>query len=353
MPKRKILVAPLNWGLGHATRCIPIIKALLNQNFEPILASDGMALQLLKKEFPQLKSILLPSYHITYPEKGNLLKWKLIWNSPKIYKAIKAEKKLTKSLVEKYKLKGIISDNRLGVRSKQVKSVYITHQLNLLSGNTTFLSRNLHRYYIEKFDECWIPDFQSKNNLSGKLSQTSEKDERVKFIGPLSRFEQLKCPILYKYGVILSGPEPQRSLLEQLLLAEFENTEDQILFIRGVVSKTHDLTSNNPNIHIRNYSFGHDLQKEMNMCRYIIARSGYTSIMDICKLEKKAYFIPTPGQYEQLYLAERLKQLGMAASCHQHDFTFSKLEKIEEYSGLFDFNFRIDFNELFTLFQSK
>lgn len=353
MLKRKILVAPLNWGLGHATRCIPIIEALLDKNFEPILASNGMALQILKKEFPQLKAETLPSYHITYSKQGNLLKWKMLLNSPRIYKAIQAEKNLTESLVLKYGLSGIISDNRLGVRSKKVKSVFITHQLNVLSGNTSFLSSNIHQFYIKKFDECWVPDSQGSKNLSGKLTHKPKKLEVLKFMGPLSRFKKMKTPILYKYAIILSGPEPQRSLLEKLLLKEFENCTEQVLFIRGVIKEKESLTSCNPNIHIKNYSFGKDLEKKMNSTRYIIARSGYTTLMDVCRLEKKAFFIPTPGQFEQIYLADRLKRLGAAAGCHQQEFTLSRLEEIERYHGLSNFDFRSDFSDFFTLFQGK
>ncbi len=113
--KKRILVAPLNWGLGHATRCIPIINALINNNFTPIMASDGVALELLKKEFPEVKTIELPSYNITYSKKGGSFKTKLIMDSPKMLKAIKGEKKLVKKLIEDKEIDGIISDNRLGV----------------------------------------------------------------------------------------------------------------------------------------------------------------------------------------------------------------------------------------------
>ena len=160
-----ILVAPLNWGLGHATRCIPIIRELEKNGFTPIIASDGIALELLQKEFPYLQSVALPSYEIEYAIDGANFKWKLIKNSPKMIQAIFEEKKLVKNLVTTFDLKGIISDNRLGVRSKKIPSVFITHQLNVLSGKTTWISSKLHQHYIKKFTECWIPDFQEIPNL--------------------------------------------------------------------------------------------------------------------------------------------------------------------------------------------
>jgi UDP:flavonoid glycosyltransferase YjiC (YdhE family) len=75
---KTILIAPLNWGLGHATRCIPIIKALQENNYIPIIASDGIALELLQKEFPYVQTLKLPSYKIEYAKNGKNFKWKLL-----------------------------------------------------------------------------------------------------------------------------------------------------------------------------------------------------------------------------------------------------------------------------------
>ena len=142
--------------------------------------------------------------------------------------------------------------------------------------------------------------------------------------------------MIYDYLVLLSGPEPQRTILESILLKEFKNTEYKVLFIRGVISQE-KLENSNPNITIQNYSFGESLEESINCSRYIISRSGYTTLMDLSKLEKKAFFVPTPGQEEQEYLAERMEKMGLAAFCSQKDFTISKLNRIEEYSGLSDF----------------
>src|SRR5210317_1043 len=122
--KKRILVAPLNWGLGHATRCIPIIKALMEQGLVPVIASDGVALSLLRKEFPNLSSIELPSYNITYSKSGKLFKLKLLKDSPKLLRAIMAEKRALNTILEHNDIAGIISDNRLGMRSKKGPSVF-------------------------------------------------------------------------------------------------------------------------------------------------------------------------------------------------------------------------------------
>ncbi|MGY5851549.1 glycosyltransferase [Salegentibacter sp. F14] len=354
MKRKRILVAVLNWGLGHATRCIPLIHELIANRYEPILASDGAALTLLKKEFPDLITETLPSYNIEYSRSPNLLKWKLFLESPRIMKVIKTEKECTRRLVEKHNLNGIISDNRLGVRYKYLKSVFITHQLNVLSGNTSWLSSRLHQKYIRKFDQCWVPDLPGPKNLSGILGHMKKNPEQVKYIGPLSRFGKKKLTQKFKIMVILSGPEPQRSFLEKILLKELKKTSEEILYVRGVLIESEPkLECDNPNLIIRNYLFGQELEDAINSSETIVCRSGYTSLMDLSKLEKKAFLIPTPGQFEQEYLAERIDKLGIAPYCHQADFKISELKRLKSFSGFKDFGFVTDFRNLFALFEGK
>jgi uncharacterized protein (TIGR00661 family) len=352
MRKRRILVAPLNWGLGHATRCIPIIRKLEEHQFEPVIASDGPALQLLKKEFPHLKSYDLPSYNITYTTKGSLLKWKLLMRTPCIVKSIKREKVVTRKIVEKENISGIISDSRFGVRYKHIPNVFVTHQLNVLSGNTTYLSSRLHQILIKKFDECWVPDAPAKKNLSGFLGQSQNQQGKVHYMGILSRFEKKNVPVAHDVMVLLSGPEPQRTLLEEKLLTVFKNSEKKVLFVRGVISET-SVEHENVNLNIHNYMWGKDLEKALNSSKLVVARSGYTTIMDLARLEKKAFFIPTPGQFEQEYLATRMKNLGMASFCSQKNFQSSFLVDAENSRGLSYSGFVGDFSKLFGLFQSK
>jgi hypothetical protein len=187
---KNILVAPLNWGLGHSTRCIPIINKLLEFGYNPILASDGEALALLRKEFPQLTILELPSYEIKYAKKGHLFKWKIAKNAPKILKAVKNERKIVKEWIQEHNISGIISDNRFGVVSKKIPSVFITHQLNVLSGTTTYFTSVIHRNWIKKFNECWVPDIKGKPNLSGKLGHLKKTKLKIRYIGVLSRFSK-------------------------------------------------------------------------------------------------------------------------------------------------------------------
>ena len=354
MHRKRILVAALNWGLGHATRCIPIIKQLHQHEYEPVIASDGPALEILKKEFPHFIHLELPSYNIQYSRNGASFKWKMMMNSPRIINAIAAEKKLTEEIVRKYQIQGIISDNRLGVRSKKLKkNVFLTHQLNVLSGNTSFLSSYLHQNYIRKFDQCWVPDFEGETNLSGMLGHLSKKPGNVKYMGVISRFKKQDSDLIYDFLILLSGPEPQRSLLESKLLLEFERTPQKILFVRGVLDDKPTNISPNPNINIKNYMFGKALEEAINCSRYVVSRSGYTTLMDLSKLNKKAFFIPTPGQSEQEYLAERLQEQGISPYCNQNEFELAKLEELDNYKGLRDLGNGTAYGDLFAFFEGE
>lgn len=350
--KKRILVAPLNWGLGHATRCIPIINALIARGFQPIIASDGFALLLLQKEFPNLEAIQLPSYGITYPKKGTHLRLKILQKSNKILKAIKAEHMLVQKLILLHQIDGIISDNRFGVYSNQVRSVYLTHQVQVLSGNTTWLSTRLHQKAILKFNECWIPDHEGDVNLSGRLGHLKNDLISSKYIGPLSRFKKSNPPIKYDLLVLLSGPEPQRTLLEVKLLSELKNYNGTILFIKGVIETEQRVSSRN-NLTIYNYMTSYELEEAINESEIVLSRSGYTTIMDLYQLETKAFFIPTPGQYEQLYLAEKLKEENIAPYCHQDEFSLEKLSEARNFKGFSKIENKTNYKELFSLFERE
>ena len=344
---KKILVAPLNWGLGHATRCIPIINALLEHRFEPIIASDGDALTLLQKEFPQLKSYELPSYRIRY-SKGKNIKYKLFLSVPSILKAVKKEREFVKELVRKEHLSGIISDNRFGVRSTQIPSVYITHQINVLSGTTTAITSKLHQQIIARFDECWVPD-SKQHQLSGKLSKTNKSKFPIKFLGALSRFKKQELPKKYDLLIVLSGPEPQRTLLEQKLINQLKEYDKKVLFVRGIFTDVEPLKVHQ-NITVVNHMLSNELQRAFNESKLVLARSGYSTLLDLYTLEKKAFFIPTPGQFEQEYLAQNMKNQQIALFAPQDTFKLKMLNQSDNYIGFKKTNTTPFNNNLFNLF---
>lgn len=300
-----------------------------------MLASDGEALLLLRKEFPALDYIELPSYDVRYSKSAVFLKLKLIFSLPKIKKAMKAERKVVEQLIDEKKIDGIISDNRLGIYSRRVPSVFITHQLNVLSGRTSFVSSKMHQRIIRKYDACWVPDVAGPTNLSGKLGHLKNPLENVVYIGPLSRMHKMQLPKKYDVLVLLSGPEPQRTLLEVIMMEAFLGQDKKVLMVRGkVADKSNYLQKEN--MMLVDYMQTSELERAINESDLVISRSGYTTIMDLAALEKKAYFIPTPGQYEQKYLARQLRNQGIVPSCDQDDFTLDKLNNLTVYKGLKD-----------------
>ena len=346
---KTILIAPLNWGLGHATRCIPIIKALQENNYIPIIASDGIALELLRKEFPYLQFLELPSYQIEYAKNGKNFKWKLFKNCPKMIEAILNEKKLIKKWIKKYEIDGIISDNRLGVFSKKTPSVFITHQLNVMTGNTTWLTSKMHQKIIKKYTACWVPDIASIPNLTGELGHLERNNLNIQYLGPLSRLHKKQTEIKYDLMIILSGPEPQRGILEEKLKIEILKYPGKTIFIKGIVEKN-QIKEQIENVTYYNFMNTRQLEQAFNESDKVLCRSGYTTVMDLAKLDKKAFFIPTPGQYEQEYLAKKYKEEGLVPYAEQDDFKIEDLLEIENYKGLPQIDTPLNWESLFQVF---
>jgi uncharacterized protein (TIGR00661 family) len=294
----------------------------------------------------------LPSYEIEYAKKGEDFKWKLIKNSPKMIEAIFNEKKIVKKWIVQYGLHGIISDNRLGVYNKKIPSVFITHQLNVLSGSTTWISSKLHQHFIKKFDECWIPDFEEKPNLTGKLGHLKSGSMNLRYLGPLSRLERKELRIRYDLMVILSGPEPQRTLLEQKLKNEVRLFGGKVVFIKGIMEEEQKVEQEE-NVTFYNFMTSNELEKTFNESEIVLCRSGYTTIMDLAKLHKKAFFIPTPGQFEQEYLAKEMKRAGLAPYSIQENFVIENLLEIQLYKGLPQSENEVSWKKLLILFERE
>lgn len=303
------MIAPLNWGLGHASRCIPIIKLLQEKGAEVIIAAEGRVLQLLKHEFPNLEFVEFRGLKIKYPKNGALL-LHFALRLPQLFQAVKKENLYLKKIVREHKIDGIISDNRYGVYHKGKPSVIITHQLFIESPIFKKTLENIIKKLVTKFGECWIPDFAGEQNLSGSLSHKKELPVSCRFIGTLSRFNStnvegdLKRQIL----VMLSGPEPQRSILEEKLKTELIQSKYSVLMVRGVVEETQKREVLSKKVETVNFLNSSELEKEINASELVICRSGYSSVMDLVSLKKNALLIPTPGQTEQEYLARYLSE---------------------------------------------
>ncbi len=333
--QKRILICPLNWGLGHATRCIPIIRLLLQKNANITIATDGRALELLKQEFPELKFIHLQGYDVEYPIWGPMI-LKIVVAIPQIIKRIKEEHALLDKLIDEHSIDVVISDNRYGCWNKKVKSIFITHQLMLKSPiGEKMLHKKILRY-IADYDECWIPDYEGATNLSGELAHKYEVQKNTFFVGALSRFDTTTKPDEtneYDVMAIISGPEPQRTLFENLIINQLKQTDLKALVVCG---KT-ELGCNKKNIgkiDIVSHLKTTEMLQAICSSALIIARSGYSTVMDLASIGKKAIFIPTPGQTEQEYLANLFTEKKIAFSQTQYAFNLKDaLKKSKKYSG--------------------
>lgn len=336
--KKRILIAPLDWGLGHATRCIPIIRACLALGHDVFIVSTGRSLQLLKKEFPDLKFFDVPAYDIYYQKKGSFL-INIIAQLGKVFKGIKREHLLTEKIIEDHGIDLIISDNRYGIYSRKIHSIIISHQMMVKMPKCRiaepFIYLWLQRQH-KKFNAIWIPDVKGEPNISGDLSHKYRIPKHAEFIGILTRFRKPEFNVEKNIDVlaIISGPEPQRTIFESLIVEQAGKTSKNFVIVSGLSEKnTRENIGNN--ITIISHIPGEELFKLILSSEIIISRGGYSTLMDLALLNKKCIFVPTPGQTEQEYLVEELHKKKLAYAVKQEKFVLiPALEEIKNYPGL-------------------
>ncbi|HMQ08022.1 MAG TPA: hypothetical protein PKC30_12020 [Saprospiraceae bacterium] len=320
---QRILITPLNWGLGHASRCIPIIQYLLANQKDIYLATDGVSLSFLKNEFPDIECILMPSYGVRYPFRN--MKMNMLINILPMLLAIIRERRTVASVVRKYYIDTIISDNRYGARFKNTRNIFIGHQLSIPvmpKWLGRFLSY-LQSFWIHKFDECWVPDFPPPHNISGRMIQFS-KTTNIKYMGILSRFQKLEREKVRELLVILSGPEPARTKLEKEMGKTLRGRD--YLLVRGVPGKINHVGRNNR----VDMMTSEMLNEAICSSEWIICRAGYSGIMDMIITESKAIIIPTPGQPEQEYLSQRMSVI------RPKQFYSVREDRLEDISTILD-----------------
>ncbi len=313
----RILIAPMDWGLGHATRCVPIIRELLQRKCTVFIAGSGNSLALLKNEFPFLTFFLLQGYDPIYPSNSNMV-WMMARQFIKFNKVIKKEHEQVEALINELEIDLVISDNRYGCWSAKIPTVIITHQLNILMPKSLWwlakVVRSLNERMIKKFSFCWVPDYRDAElSLAGKLATYNENSlKNIAHIGPLSRFcNRNSTERKYDVICIFSGPEPQRSIFEKIVIDQLSVSGLRYFVASGIPLQAVSLGKNEVE-----FLNSEELQTVISQSSMVIARSGYSMIMDLAALGKKAILIPTPGQTEQEYLA---MQMERKESCIHHD----------------------------------
>ena len=348
--KKRILVAPLGWGLGHASRCVPIAKTLEKEGFEVVFAASNRPLELLIQEFPKNDFIKLEGYNVKYPKNGQMA-ISMLSQSYKIWRGIKREHTILQQIIDDYNIDGVISDNRYGLFSKKVPCIFVTHQLQIQAPIFSEILQNINFKYIQKFDECWIPD-SDNHQLSGRLSIANNSPFKCQYIGALSRFERLEKTEHLDVLAIVSGPEPQRSIFEELLKKQLIASKLKALLVLGKTEENKEEKIRN--LKIVSHLNAKSLNQQMVNANVIISRSGYSTVMDIAKLHKKAIFIPTPGQTEQLYLAKYFYDKNMAFAIHQKELDIhNALQKVELLSPLKSDDYKTNWQNLLSLFKGE
>ncbi len=309
--KARIVVAPLDWGLGHATRCIPVIHALLEADAEVVIAADGAPMALLRQEFPDLEHARLPGLPIRYG-RGSSQLWSMARQFPGMIRSIAAEKAEFERLMVRTRPNAVISDQRFGVRSTRLPSVLITHQLFPFTPVAQGLLRRSNRARIERFDRCWVMDDPEGPGLAGALSHGNGIPLNARYIGiqsrmhgaPASGREHRALDVV----VVVSGPEPQRSIFERKALDQLLSIPGEHLLVQGLPGSSS--ADERGNVRIMSHLTGKELACAMAHARLVVSRSGYTTLMDLAALGRSALIVPTPGQPEQEYLAELHQATG-------------------------------------------
>jgi uncharacterized protein (TIGR00661 family) len=320
-----VLLSPLDWGLGHTTRCIPIIHELLQQGCAIIIACNSTQKALLIREFPGLTYVHLAGYNLKYGKKrwGTIVR--IILQTPKILIKINNEKRWLNIFLKSQPVDIIISDNRFGLYARNIPSIFITHQLYIKTGLgqlTDRLLQWLNYRRINRFSTCWVPDRKGTKTLAGGLSNPASLPTiPVQYIGGISRLKACSVttnPI--QLLVILSGPEPQRSIFENLLMKELEQQPGKTVLVRALPGEGEGVQVKN-NVTIYNHAPAGLLNELMCNAELVISRSGYTTVMDLLKLGKRSILVPTPGQAEQEYVAAHLHKERLAYTISQAQFT--------------------------------
>ncbi len=318
----RILLAPLDWGLGHATRCMPLIDPLQEQGAEVILGCAGRAGALLRREYPDLPYVDLPAYRIRYGNPSLVMS--MAAQLPRMLVTLRREHLVLGELVRRHHIHGVISDNRYGLYHRKVSTVLITHQLHprIPVPLVDPIVQAVLGHWIRRYDACWIPDHAGDDSLAGALAHPPRHPQTT-FLGPLSRFEAVGAGPSFRYDILclLSGPEPQRSYLERILRPQLIDSGLRGLMVLGKPES--DVSERQGNLEVRSHLLAGPLQRAMRESRLVLCRPGYSTLMDLQALGKRAVLIPTPGQTEQEYLARRLHVRGTCYSQAQAGFSLS------------------------------
>lgn len=326
------MLAPLDWGLGHTTRCVPLIRHLLSEGHRVTVAGNEAQRQFIDESFPGINTIHLDGYDVRYSATYSGFLFTLLSQLPRLLLTIRRERDWLDQQIRQHGFDGVISDNRYGLYHSKVPSVIMTHQLQVQTGMGSFadqLTRQQHYSYLQRFRQCWVADVPGVPNLGGSLSHPAVLPEQARYIGLLSQLQPAEN--FTTSGdhllVLLSGPEPQRTILSDKIWEQLAGYNGKVVFVEGSHNKPRGHIPAHIDYHTRLTSRG--LQPLIENASMVICRSGYSSLMDLLLLGRKAILVPTPGQTEQEYLARHLHAQGVFCSMPQKEFLLDRALQLD------------------------
>lgn len=311
--------------MGHTTRCIPLIQYFKTEGHDVYAAAEAGSARLLQENFPELTILPLKGYRIHYSRNKATFSVKILLQIPKILSAIRAEHKWLMQIQKEYHFDLIIADNRYGMYHAGTPSVILTHQLQIQSGIASWMDnglRKLHYRLLHRFDACWIVD--EPRGYSGALAHPARLPANAAYVGILSQFSNKTIDFgkatTNQVLILLSGPEPMRAILEAKLLRQAKELSHYNFIIAGGNPLGMDITGLPSHLRYYTHLNATQLLTALETASLVVCRSGYSTIMDLILLQKKAVLIPTPGQSEQEYLAKYLTQDGIFLSIDESHF---------------------------------
>ncbi len=318
----KIIYGVCSWGLGHATRSLPVIRKLIEENNELTIISNGRSLELLKKELGKnIKYFDIPDYPMLLSENSRQFMAKSVVYWPSFIRSMESELQKLKKILENRKCDRIISDSRYGLYSRKIPSFFISHQIRIMNPLRIKMfergSEIFNLFFFKRYAGVIIPDYKD-DNLSGDLSHNLRRidENKIHYVGALSDFKKKKIRKDIDYLISISGPEPQRTMFEKKLVSQVNDLKGRVVITLGKTEKKDKFNKKN----IETHSFLSKEKREdfLNRTKLVISRSGYSTIMDLAIIGAKALMTPTPGQVEQEYLGQYHNKKGTFFSVNQN-----------------------------------
>ncbi|MEK6968538.1 MAG: glycosyltransferase [Nanoarchaeota archaeon] len=324
-----------NYGLGHATRMLPVIMKLIEQGEKVTIVAKGNSLLMLKNELGDASNYELMQYEVPlkFSDKGFSM-FETLKAGPSFISLISSQKKWLENFSAKEKIDRVIADGEIGYHLKNKKSFFVNNQLRLLPGSLLGDGTELLTDVFSKgFEKVIVPDDEN-GTLGGLLtSKTRFYDKkRLAYVGILSSIRKKNVVRNVDYFISISGPGISKEVFTRQVMEQLHLLKGKVVVALGRPDLKEIASKGNAKI----YPYLNRKQQEsfLNKAKLVISRSGYTTMMELAEIDKKAFFIPTLNHPEQEYLAKFQKNSGRFHYSKQDSFNFKEdIDEAKQYPG--------------------